>query len=176
MTALTPLQLTFRRDLADSRKMLWRSALALTRDPQAADDLVQDTVERALRFEHTYQPGSNFQGWLGRVMHNVFNSHCRRSKVEVRVLKQLALAEQDRQQAPKQPWFSRRVAKALNNLPDKIGDVVYLVDLQDMTYGDAAGVLNVPVGTIMSRLHRGRRRLAERLQDRENVNQMTRAA
>lgn len=167
MTVLTPTQRTFRRDLATCRRPLWRCALALTRDPQRAEDLVQDTFERALRFEHTYEPGSNLQGWLTRVMHNVFVSGCRRRGVEIRVLRQMALAGRDAAERPQQPWLSPKVERALNDLPEKIGSVVRLVDLQDMSYGDAASELEVPVGTVMSRLHRGRKRLAACLQEAE---------
>lgn len=163
MTALTESELTFRRDLVASRPMLRRCALALTRDPHRADDLVQDTIERALRFEHTYEPGSNLQGWLSRVMKNVFMSRCRRCGVEGRVLRQLGWAQEGTQTAPAQPWLSPSVARALDALPEKIGRVVWLVDLEELSYGEAAGLLDVPVGTVMSRLHRGRKRLASQL-------------
>lgn len=163
MPALSSSQLTFRRDLVASRHMLRRCALALTRDARQADDLVQDTLERALRFERTYEPGSNLQGWLNRILHNVFMSQCRRRGIELRVLRQVALAEQGRQLAPAQPWLSPKVKRALEELPEKIGSVVRLVDLHDMSYGEAAGLLEVPVGTVMSRLHRGRKRLASSL-------------
>lgn len=165
MPALSSSQLTFRRDLAASGHMLRRCALALTRNAQQADDLVQDTLERALRFEGTYEPGSNLQGWLSRILHNVFMSQCRRRGIEMRVLRQVALSERGRQLAPAQPWLSPKVERALEELPEKIGSVVRLVDLHDMSYGEAAGLLDVPVGTVMSRLHRGRKRLASRLEE-----------
>lgn len=165
MTALTESQLTFRRDLAALRPMMRRCALALTRDPHRAEDLVQDTVERALRFEHTYQPGSNLQGWVSRVMKNVFMSRCRRRGVESRVLRQLAWTHEATQSGPAEPWLSPAVARALDALPEKIGRVVCLVDIEELSYGEAAGVLEVPVGTVMSRLHRGRKRLATQLQE-----------
>lgn len=167
MTVLTPEQRMFRRDLAACQRPLWRCALALTRDPHRAEDLVQDTLERALRFEHTYEPGSNLQGWLARVMRNVFVSGCRRRAIERRVLRQMALAERGAAARPEQPWLSPKVERALDALPEKIGSVVRLVDLGDMSYGDAASELEVPVGTVMSRLHRGRKRLAACLQDGE---------
>ncbi len=163
MSSLTSSQHTFRRDLAASGQMLRRRALALTRSTQQVDDLVQDTMERALRFEGSYEPGSNFAAWLTRILHNAFMSQCRRRGIERRVLQRVALAERDDRQKPLQPWLSPKLERALDALPEKIGSVVRLVDLHDLTYGEAAGVLDVPVGTVMSRLHRGRKRLASSL-------------
>lgn len=163
MSSLTSSQHTFRRDLAASGQMLRRRALALTRNAQQVDDLVQDTMERALRFERSYEPGSNFAAWLTRILHNAFMSQCRRRGIERRVLQRIALMERGGRQAPLQPWLSPKLEQALDELPEKIGSVVRLVDLHDMTYGEAAGLLEVPVGTVMSRLHRGRKRLASSL-------------
>lgn len=165
LPARTP---TYRDELAACEPTLRRRALALTKNPVLADDLVQDTVERALRFAHTYRPGSNLAAWLTRVMHNVFMSRCRRRQVEVRVLRTLALAEDGLRDA-EQMWFSPAVESALEELPEKLGSVVRLVDLDELSYAEAADHLSVPLGTVMSRLHRGRKRLAARLVDRETV-------
>lgn len=165
MTVLTDTQQTFRQELVRCRPQLRRCALALTRDPERAEDLVQDTIERALRFEHTYEPGSNLPAWLSRVMKNVFMSRCRRRSVETRALRRVALVEAETVHSPAEPWLSPRVARALDGLPEKIGQVVRLVDLAELSYGEAAGVLEIPVGTVMSRLHRGRKRLAGVLAD-----------
>ncbi len=165
LSARTP---SYRDELAACEPKLRRRALALTKNPVLADDLVQDTVERALRFGHTYRPGSNLAAWLTRVMHNVFMSRCRRRQVEVRVLRHIALAEDGLRDA-EQAWFSPAVENALGDLPEKLGAVVRLVDIDDLSYAEAAEHLSVPLGTVMSRLHRGRKRLAERLVDSETV-------
>ncbi len=166
---------TFRTELATLAPLLRRRALSLTKSSVLADDLVQDTVERALRFEHTYLPGSNLAGWLSRVMHNVFMTRCRRRQTEVRVLHQIALTEDD-SMAAHQPWFSPAVENALLELPEKLGHVVRLVDLDELSYAEAADELHVPVGTVMSRLHRGRKRLAARLAEPGETQSIERAA
>jgi RNA polymerase sigma-70 factor (ECF subfamily) len=168
MTTLTARTPTYRDELAACEPTLRRRALALTKNQVQADDLVQDTVERALRFAHTYRPGSNLAAWLTRVMHNVFMSRCRRRQVEVRVLRHLAFVEDD-VRAMDQTWFSPAVENALGELPEKLGDVVRLVDLDELSYAEAAQHLSVPLGTVMSRLHRGRKRLAARLVDAETM-------
>ncbi len=162
----------FRDELAACEPLLRRRALGLTKNSVVSDDLVQDTVERALRFAHTYRPGSNLGAWLTRVMHNVFLSRCRRRQVEVRVLRRMALTE-DLQRDDAQTWFSPTVQSALEELPEKLGKVVRLVDLDELSYAEAADQLSVPVGTVMSRLHRGRKRLAARLSDRETEGTST---
>lgn len=155
---------SFRDELAALAPILRRRALCFTKNSALADDLVQDTIERALRFEHTYLPGSNLSGWLGRVMHNLFMTRCRRRQTEVRVMSQIALAE-ERSADLHQPWFSPAVESALSELPEKLGSVVRLVDLDELSYAEAADELDVPVGTVMSRLHRGRKRLAAQLEE-----------
>lgn len=143
---------------------LRRKARALVRDPHRADDLVQDTLERALRFKHTFREGGHLRAWLMRIMHNVFISQRRRSIAERRVLEG---AGHDPNgwatlvPTVLTPGLSPQVSRALDQMPDHLRTVVELVDLHDHSYKDAAEVTSVPVGTIMSRLHRGRARLAD---------------
>ena len=143
---------------------LRRRACALVRDPSRADDLVQDTVERALRFKHTFREGGHLRAWLMRIMHNVFISQRRRTLTERRVLEGAGLDPNGWATLPPAllaPGLSPKVSRALSQMPEHLRAVVELVDLQDHSYKDAAQVTSVPVGTIMSRLHRGRARLAE---------------
>lgn len=145
---------------------LRRRACQLTRDSARADDLVQDTVERALRFKHTFREGGHLRAWLMRIMQNVFISNRRRVAAERRVLDGARVDPNGwARMSPAQmaPWLSPPVERALGDMPEHLRAVVELVDLADHSYKDAAAQQDVPVGTIMSRLHRGRARLASQL-------------
>jgi RNA polymerase sigma-70 factor (ECF subfamily) len=144
-------------------------ARRLTRDRGEAEDLVQATALRALAFAGSYQPGTNLKGWLHQVLDSVFVSGCRRRMRERRALIGM---ESDpcawfRHDAlPAMRELSPPVASALARLPAGYRDVVRLVDVEELSYRDAASELAVPLGTVMSRLHRGRRLLAENLGER----------
>lgn len=146
---------------------LRRRARQLTGDTSRADDLVQDTVERALRFQDTFREGGHLRAWLFRIMKNVFISSRRRLTTERRIVEGARVdpngwANLDSSELL--PGLSPPVARALRAMPDHLRSVLELVDLGEHSYKDAAEVENVPVGTIMSRLHRGRARLAAELQ------------
>jgi RNA polymerase sigma-70 factor, ECF subfamily len=131
-----------------------------------AQDLVQDTIERALRFEASYQPGTNLRAWMHQVLFSVFVTRCRRSRRERRALQQLTTdpcAWTHHDPAPAMAALSRSVEQAIDSLPAQFGAAVRLVDLDEHSYKDAADRLGVPVGTVMSRLFRGRRLLAAAL-------------
>jgi RNA polymerase sigma-70 factor (ECF subfamily) len=141
-------------------------ALKLCFDPIEAEDLLQDTVERALRFERTYQPGTNLRAWVQQVLFSVFVTRCRRRRREHRALEHLLndpCAWTRGDDAPAMSALSRRVESAIDALPAQFAAVIRLVDIGDHTYKDAAERLGVPVGTVMSRLFRGRRLLATAL-------------
>jgi RNA polymerase sigma-70 factor (ECF subfamily) len=143
-------------------------ALRLSRDEAAAQDLLQDTFERALRFEQQYEPNSNLRAWLHRILLSVFISRCRRSRRERRALENLThdpCAWTRAEPTTLGHTLSPRAASALAKLPFSFRLAVELVDLGDMSYRDAADTIGVPLGTVMSRLHRGRRMLAESLRD-----------
>jgi len=145
---------------------LRRRALRLCHNPQVADDLVQDTVERALRFFHQYEPDTNLHAWLSRILFSVFVSRCRRQKRERRALETLGNDPSTwAVPAPSvtQSGLSASAERALEAIPAQFREAVELVDLSDLSYRDAATRLGVPLGTVMSRLHRGRKLLAERL-------------
>ena len=142
-------------------------ALKLCRDRDAADDLLQETVLRALSFESSYRADTNLKAWLYQVMFSVFITRCRRRRHHSRFLAEhgadpnLWCGNPD----PNQPQeaLSPPVERAISHLPIHFGQVVVLVDLQDLSYSEAAEQLGVPIGTIMSRLHRGRRLLKGQL-------------
>ncbi len=148
---------------------LRRRAARLALTPAAADDLVQDTVERALRFSAQYDPGSNLRGWAYQILFSVFITGYRRRRREKRGMELLTLTpsawtHRSPFASPEtQLGLTPRTTVALASLPTGFRDVVSLIDLGDHTYREAADMLRVPLGTVMSRLHRGRRMLADLL-------------
>jgi RNA polymerase sigma-70 factor (ECF subfamily) len=141
-------------------------ALALCKSKCEASDLVQDTVLRALCFEAGYERGTNLRAWLQQILFSVFITRCRRSTREQRALGALATdpcAWTKPEAPPIRQSLTRPVTRALDALPSRFSAVVRLVDLEDQSYKDAARALSVPVGTVMSRLFRGRKLLAEAL-------------
>lgn len=154
---------TFRVELAQAGKALAGRALRLTRNAVEAQDLVQETLLRALRFESSYQPGTNLKAWLNQVMFSVFVTRCRKLKRERRALDALTFdpcAWTHRDAAPVSQGLTRSVQGALDAIPPQFAQAVALVDIEEQSYKDAATRLGVPVGTVMSRLFRGRRLLA----------------
>lgn len=138
---------------------LRRYARALTGDRSAADDLVQDTLERALSRFHLWRQGSDLRAWLFTIMHNIYVNQAR-----ARIRRQHEALETDPAaesvHAPEPDWLELRdIDGALARLPHEQRAVVLLVGLEQFTYEEAARVLDVPIGTVMSRLSRARERL-----------------
>ena len=145
-------------------------ARRLCRSESDALDLVQDTLLRALVYAESFESGTNLRAWLAQIQKSIFVSQYRRSRRERRAVERPAFdpcAWPHREPPPPQATLGARTAVALAELPDSFRRVVELVDLGGLEYIDAARALSVPVGTIMSRLYRGRRILAARLEDRE---------
>ncbi len=155
--------LQVRAGLSALRPELYARALKLCRCPARADDIVQETMLRALRFESQFRADTNLRAWVSQVLMSVFLTQCRRGKREKKALDHLVqdpCAWPKREAAAVLPALSRRPAGALAELPESYRTAVQLVDLHDLSYREAAERLEVPVGTIMSRLHRGRKMLA----------------
>jgi RNA polymerase sigma-70 factor, ECF subfamily len=135
---------------------LRRYARALVGDRDGADDLVQDTLERAVRKFHLWRPG-DLRAWLFSIMHNVFVNQLKARKIAPEVeIDENALA------APIPTVTSVDVIdlqRALLSLAPEQREVVLLIALEDMTYADVSRALGIPIGTVMSRLSRGRERL-----------------
>jgi RNA polymerase sigma-70 factor (ECF subfamily) len=137
---------------------LRRYARALVGDRYAADDLVQDTLERAINKYHLWRPGSDLRAWLFAIMHNVFVNQLRRraARPEVALEDEEALpqpaAELDRLEL-------RDMQAALAALPAEQREVVLLIALEQVSYAEASSALGIPIGTVMSRLFRARERL-----------------
>lgn len=137
---------------------LRRYARALVGDRYAADDLVQDTLERAMNKFHLWRPGSDLRAWLFAIMHNVFVNQLRSRQAHP----QEALDSDDVAPAavPQSDRLELRdLQSALAMLPPEQREIVLLVGLEELSYSDAAKALGIPIGTVMSRLFRGRERL-----------------
>jgi RNA polymerase sigma-70 factor (ECF subfamily) len=137
---------------------LRRYARALTGERSAADDLVQDTLERALSRFHLWRRGSDPRAWLFTIMHNIFVNQIRsRMRHPQQALDESAA---DELQYREPDWSELRdIGNALARLPAEQRTVVLLVGLEQFTYEEAARMLDIPIGTVMSRLSRGRERL-----------------
>ena len=142
---------------------LRRYARALTGDASAADDLVQDVLERALVKQSLWREGTDLRAWLFTVMHNVFVNQVRSAAASRTVPMDDAVADLPQPQSTDRLEI-RDLDAALQALPEEQRAVVLLVGLEQMTYDEAARVLEVPIGTVMSRLSRGRERLRRLLQ------------
>lgn len=146
-------------------------ACRLCGDPTTADDIVQDTVERALKFAKQYERGTNLRAWVYQILFSVFITRYRRTRRERNALKHLATdpcawTMPERFASPDASISLNPTTQGkLDALPETFRVVLKLVDLDELTYREAATELGVPVGTVMSRLHRGRKLLASQLQE-----------
>ena len=140
---------------------LRRYARALVRDAARADDLVQDTLERALAKLDLWQPGSDLRAWLFTLMHNLFVNQLRTRRPQDTALDEALDIPVSGGQM--EALAARDMYAALARLPEEQREVILLVGLEQFAYAEAAQVLGVPVGTVMSRLARGRERMRQML-------------
>lgn len=142
---------------------LRRYAASLLRDRQDADDLVHDTVVRALDRIHTRSTEADIRPWLFTILHNLFVSQTRRPRFSRAraTLDEAKEAEISVRADQEDPLHWRDLMRALDSLPDEQRTVILLVSVEDLSYSEAARVLGVPVGTVMSRLSRARARLRQ---------------
>ena len=155
----------FRTILANSRPRLYRMAFSWTHDPALADDLVQQTCYQALRKQRHLREIEAADAWLFRILANCLADH-HRARREVLTGDELLIIEKwTPEHATHEDQIAQRVRKAVAALPLAHRQVVTLVDLEGFSYAAVAQILDIPVGTVMSRLSRGRRALREHLLD-----------
>ena len=155
----------FRTILANSRDRLYRMAFSWTHDPVLADDLVQQTCYQALRKQRHLRDIDAADAWLFRILANCLADH-HRARREVLSGDDLLIVEKwTPEHATHEDQVAQRVRKAVAALPLAHRQVVTLVDLEGFSYASVAQILDIPVGTVMSRLSRGRRALRELLLD-----------
>ena len=170
-------QAEFEEAILEYLDALYGTALRLTGQVVEAEDLVQDTYMRAVRFRKRFEPGTNLKAWLFKMMVNLFinkyRAHRRLRKLqETMDPRELAEKFVPREQllstcAPEEYFFEKLfsddVVKALDALPQDFKMVVLLADVNGFSYAHIADMLEIPMGTVMSRLHRGRKVLRESL-------------
>lgn len=159
---------------------MYGTALRLTRNPRDAEDLVQDALVRAYRFWDGFQRDSNCKAWLLKIVTNTFINSYQKAKRGREILNAAVTEQeatdgvlvQERALSQRSPegilidrTFSEDVAEALAALPDDFRIAVTLCDVQGLSYKEIADVMDCPVGTVMSRLYRGRRLLKKALRD-----------
>jgi len=173
----------FEQALSSHLPALKRTAAWIAGDEHRAEDLLQDTLVLALRFKDNYRDGTNLRAWLTRVMRNRHISNMRRKTLERRIMEteghhaltHWSVGASGRRSTEMDgdvyvdDGFSDTVLSAMHELRPEFMEVVMLCDVEGLSYADAAARVDCPVGTVMSRLHRGRRALRKRLSSRSHI-------
>ncbi|MBI4509404.1 MAG: sigma-70 family RNA polymerase sigma factor [Deltaproteobacteria bacterium] len=170
----------FEREVLPHADALWGTALRLTRNERDAEDLVQEALLRAYRFFHRFEQGSNCKAWLFKILTNTFitryHKERRLQETALTAAQEDALTEdilshevshsaRDPEGALAQRMLSDDVQRALESIPEEFRLAVILCDVEEFSYKEIADILDCPIGTVMSRLYRGRRLLARALHD-----------
>jgi RNA polymerase sigma-70 factor (ECF subfamily) len=164
----------FEQEALPYMRQMFPAALRLTRNRCDAEDLIQETFARAYQKFHLFRPGTNLRAWLHRIMFHVFYSNCRkRSRRPAETLTEdiysvldssaVVPASRSAETEALEQLATSPAMRALRDLPDCFRTVVFLADVQGYQYAEIASLTGTPIGTVMSRLHRGRRILRERL-------------
>jgi RNA polymerase sigma-70 factor, ECF subfamily len=179
-----------RQDLSDAERLerfeaevlphldrLYSAALRYTRDPTDAEDLVQESIAKAYRSFHQYRQGTNLKAWLYRILHTTYISMYRKAQRRPQETLQEELDDYSfydeiaRSGGPSaerevlDSFTADEVKQALAELPESFRVAVYLADVEGFAYKEIAEIMDTPVGTVMSRLHRGRKALQKALSD-----------
>ena len=158
---------------------LYRTALRLTRNPADAEDLVQETYLKAFRAAGRFEPGTNLRAWLFTILHNTALNRARdraRDTVSIDSDAVERAADADFGRAIETPetlllraTLAPELQAAIDALPDAFREAVWLRDVEEFSYAEIADMLEIPVGTVMSRISRGRRMLFQRLKDKQGI-------
>ena len=171
-------QATFEADVMEFVPQLYSAALRMTRNPADAEDVLQEALLKAFRGYGTFKAGTNLKAWLYRILTNTFinkyRSKSRRpSEVELGELEDLYLckrigsdlggATRSAEEEALDLFVDQDIKKAVEDLPENFRIPVILADVEGFSYKEIAEIIDVPIGTVMSRLHRGRKALQRTL-------------
>jgi RNA polymerase sigma-70 factor (ECF subfamily) len=162
----------FEREALPHLDAVYRAALRLAGEEALADDLTQETMLRAFRAWHQFQPGTNARAWLLTILRHTFINEYRRARrqrphVDVSAIEPFTVFEDVQEADPEGRFFERivddEVLAALDRLPEEFREAVVLSDVEGLSYAEIAEVIGVPIGTVKSRIFRGRQALQRAL-------------
>jgi len=153
----------FEQLLEKRREHLYRLAYSWCHDTELANDLTQETLVKALKKYQQLKKENALNSWLFTILNNCWRDHCRRYKVTVEFDETDLPIEDSSIDENERMSIINQVRKAVSKLPTDQCQIITLIDLEEMTYNEVANILDIPVGTVMSRLSRARRQLKDRL-------------
>ncbi|MCU7940107.1 MAG: RNA polymerase sigma factor [gamma proteobacterium symbiont of Bathyaustriella thionipta] len=160
------------KKLEQCRNKMFRIAFSWCHNEMLADDLVQDTLTRALLRQNQLKKTDVLESWVIAIMNNVWRDHLRRQKEFIDIDEHIYLNNETPENIHERERIIQRVREAISLLPMGQRQVISLVDLEGMSYNEVSQILEIPVGTVMSRLNRARNAMMNKLSNENNESQV----